>query len=149
MDKKTIVTIIIATIFALIATFVIFKKNTTVTSENQDMQQQEIIVKEDKSPAEDLQETAKTEDIDTVEKAPTLKKITKPNTKNATKNEITNEPAFDKVVVQEGSVIEEVEEDYGIKKVGNIIEVTREFKIKSPTKYSFKGFGILDNVSTK
>ena len=56
---------------------------------------------------------------------------------------------FNQIVVQEGSVVEEVEPDYGIKKVGDTIEVTREFKVKSPVKYSFKDFGILDKVSTK
>ena len=32
---------------------------------------------------------------------------------------------------------------------GPRVEVTREFKVKSPVKYSFKDFGILDKVSTK
>ena len=69
---------------------------------------------------------------------------------NKTAKKTANEPTIDdKVVVQEGSVVEEAEPDYGIRKVGDTVEVTREFRIKSPIKYSFKDFGILDNVEVK
>ena len=60
-----------------------------------------------------------------------------------TSQDESEQPVFEQIVVQEGSV---VEEDCGIRKVGNTVEITREFRPKSPTKYSFKDFGILDNV---
>ena len=83
------------------------------------------------------------------EKTPVVKSVTKPTQDTTIKNNADETPVFDQIVVQEGSVVEEVEEDYGIKKVGNTIEVTREFKVKSPTNYSFKDFGILDKVTSK
>ena len=57
-------------------------------------------------------------------------------------------PNFDQIVVQEASIIEEVE-DYGIfkdEKTG-VVEITRDFKQKSPTKYSFDYFGLVNNIS--
>ena len=76
-----------------------------------------------------------------------VKTYSKPSAQKTVKNEET--PVFDQIVVQEGSVVEEAEPDYGIRKVGDTVEITREFKVKSPVKYSFKDFGILDKVTTK
>ena len=153
MDKKTIITIIIATIFALIATFVIFKKNTTTTTENINVpQQQEEVVNTEETNDENAQsEIVAEENIEEnkTEKTPVVKSVTKPAQDTTIKNNADETPVFYQIVVQEGSVVEEVEEDYGIKKVGNTIEVTREFKVKSPTNYSFKDFGILDKVTSK
>ena len=62
MDKKTIITIILATLLALISACFILKKNTKEPSdlETQNIQQQEEIVSEEKA---DLIEDAKNEEI--------------------------------------------------------------------------------------
>ena len=145
MDKKTIITIIIATILALVSAYLILNKNTTdKLLENVSTPQEEVSITEEPTIDKEIatKEFEQTKETSEAEKA--LKQ-----TKNAVKPETSQTPVFDKVVVQQGSVVEEAEPDYGIKKVGDCVEITREFKVKSPVKYSFKDFGILDKVSTK
>lgn len=145
MDKKTIITIIIATILALISAFLILNKNTTKKSvENVSTQQEEAsIAKEDIPNDEEIFEEAEQK-----EETSATEKVSMP-TKNIVKPQTNQTPVFDQIVVQEGSVVEEAEPDYGIRKIGDTIEITREFKVKSPVKYSFKDFGIIDKVTTK
>lgn len=145
MDKKTIITIIIATILALISAFLILNKNTTQKSiENVSTQQEEAsIAKEDIPNDEEISEEAEQK-----EETSATEKVSMP-TKNIVKPQTNQTPVFDQIVVQEGSVVEEAEPDYGIRKIGDTVEITREFKVKSPVKYSFKDFGIIDKVTTK
>lgn len=151
MDKKTIITIILATLLALISACFILKKDTKEPSdlETQNIQQQEEIVSEEKA---NLIEDAKNEEIiDDSKDEKTLKPLSSYSNKPA-KNvqETPAKPVFEQIVVQEGSVVEEVEKDYGIRKIGeNSFEITREFNFKSPNKYSFKGYGVLDETSSK
>lgn len=146
MDKKTIITIIIATILALVSAFLILNKNTTEKSvENVSTQQEETsTTKEDIV----IDEEMFVKEVEQTEKTTETEKKSKP-TKNMVKSQTSQTPVFDQIVVQEGSVVEEAEPDYGIRKVGDTVEITREFKVKSPVKYSFKDFGILDKVTTK
>ena len=146
MDKKTIITIIIATILALVSAFLILNKNTTEKSvENVSTQQEETsTTKEDIA----IDEEMFVKEVEQTEKASETEKVSKP-AKNVVKPQTSQTPVFDQIVVQEGSVVEEAEPDYGIRKVGDTVEITREFKVKSPVKYSFKDFGILDKVTTK
>ena len=149
MDKKTIITIVLATLLALVAAFIILNKNTTaVQNENNTNQQEEIIVEDETSS-----ETEKIENKNSEEEEEEIKKDEKALRPTAStkpvKSIIKEAPSEDKTIVQEASITKDAEPDYGIRKIGETIEVTREFKVKSPTKYSFKDFGILDNVSTK
>ena len=156
MDKKTLITIILAAILALVSAFVLLKRNNTeVTKPAQipiETKVEKDFVSEEKTTLEeDIQKDTLEQ---TSEKASSVIKLfdKKQIQTNSTQNlveEVIEQPIFDNIVVQEGSVIKEVEEDYGIKKDGDIIEVTREFRLKTPVKYTFKGFGFLDSVTTK
>ena len=146
MNKRTIITIIIATILALIFALLFLNKNETETVENKTVIPEEVVVQEetvDEQKTEDLEE----KNIEEKPVQQVVKTYSKPSAQKTVKNEET--PVFDQIVVQEGSVVEEAEPDYGIRKVGDTVEITREFKVKSPVKYSFKDFGILDKVTTK
>lgn len=155
MDKKMLLTILIAALLALLTTFIIIKKSEySSLPEVQKQVQEETILSEEKNVSgneEPVKEEANEEDN---KEADVLNKKAIQSQNVQKKTEVSKEVKVQKqleerVVVQEGSVVEEVEKDYGVKKVGDTIEVTREFKFKSPTKYSFKDFGILDKVSTK
>ena len=146
MDKKTIIAIFVATFLALFTACLILniKKQNDETPESVNIQKQEQIVDEDEqneaSTKEDISEEVAIKSSNSVHQAE-KKQPSTPTTKET--------PIFDNIVVKEGAVVEEVEKDYGIKKEGNTIVITREFNYKSPKKYSFKDFGILDQVSTK
>lgn len=150
MDKKTIITVILATVLALLFACVILNKKTNSEQINQQVSQQEKVVVLDEASVEEenLVEDNATNLNEESEKAKNSASI-QPIKTNTVKSSTNKEPVFNKIVVQQGSVVEEVEQDYGIKKVGNTIEITREFKVNSPIKYSFKDFGILDKVTTK
>ena len=157
MDKKTLITIILAALLALVSAFIILKRNNNnevikpAQTPIETNVENEFVSEEKVTLEEDMQEDTLEQ---TSEKASSViklfdKKQAKTSSAQNLTEEFVEQPVFDNIVVQEGSVIKEVEEDYGIKKDGDIIEVTREFKLKSPTKYTFKGFGFLDNVTTK
>ena len=146
MNNKTIITIVLAAILALISAFLILNKITSekVLEEVNTSQPKRVVAEE---VLNENEENAELEDIKQEEVKKNEATVT---SLNKTAKKTANVPSIDdKVVVQEGSVVEEVEQDYGIRKVGDTVEVTREFRIKSPIKYSFKDFGILDNVEVK
>ena len=146
MNNKTIITIVLAAILALISAFLILNKITSekVLEEVNTSQPKRVVAEE---VLNENEENAELEDIKQEEVKKNEATVT---SLNKTAKKTANVPSIDdKVVVQEGSVVEEVEQDYGIRKVGDTVEVTREFRIKSPIKYSFKDFGILYNVEVK
>ena len=67
---------------------------------------------------------------------------------NDSQSPVLEEKVVDNIL-KEVSIVEEVP-DYGIMKDedGNFV-ITRAFKAKSPDKYSFRGFGVIDKVSSK
>ena len=148
MDKKITITVIIAIFLALISAFLISRKTTTVTNPKKNIEStQEVFVEENSLKENTVEETEEVKsDENFVSPNKSVKSANYPVIKPMEKPIKIEEPTFDNVVIQEGSVVEEVE-DYGVKKVGDTVEVTREFKLKSPTKYSFKDFGFLETVT--
>lgn len=150
MDKKVFLTVFIAALFALLVAFVFIKNsnNADMPAKESNQVKEEVVAEEDSKEevVVDFEENLDNQknEVSSLKSQDVKKDAVQP--KGVVKQET---PVFDQIVVQEGSVVEEVEPDYGIKKVGDTIEVTREFKVKSPVKYSFKDFGILDKVSTK
>ena len=146
MDKKTIITIVLATLLALVTAFLVLNKNTTaIQNENNINQQEETIVEN-----ETITEIEKIDSENSVEEIKKDEKVLKPTASTKpVKSIVKDVPAEDKTIVQEASITKDAEPDYGIRKVGDTVEITREFEVKSPIKYSFKDFGILDNVTVK
>ena len=143
MNNKTFITIIIAIILALICVSIIYKKEEItpiIDTKSQTAQEKSVV-----SEAEiNTQETKSEKVLTNIEKA----FIEKENKINNVSSEthIKTDSATDENYIHEAGVIEEVE-DFGIKKDNNgLIEVTKEFKLKSPTKYSFVDFGFLEKV---
>ena len=145
MNNKSILVVILATLLALICAFFIMKKNNAELPdiEEKTQIQQEVIESQNETNTNEISEDISNKD----EIKKDVKTAQKPVTKEPTTEEQTTEPVFEKTVVQEGSIVEEVE-DHGIRRNSDgTYEITREFKMKSPTKYSFVDFGFLEKVS--
>lgn len=137
MNKKTLIVIILAILLAFVVALLSNNKQEDSTSITEEIKQEEILLEENTT--------------NTVEKISneTLQQTSKDNTKpiNIKPVQTLTEPLVEKVTIQEATIIQEAEPDYGIKKLDNgDIEITREFKYKSPTTYSFKDFGFLYRI---
>lgn len=144
MNNKSILTIIIATLLALLCAFLIIKRDDAEAPviDNDLNVQEEVAVPTEEQKEEIIEETEEKKVVNEtkpVAKAPVVKPAVD------VKKE---QPVFERITVQEGGVVEEVEEDHGIRRnADGTYEITREFKMKSPTKYSFVDFGFLEKVS--
>lgn len=143
MNRKSIITVIIAALLAFLCAFLIFglNKKEAHIYENTQKVETEVLEKDDltvdnmKSSEKEKLETEK-KDIISDKQEQKVFKITEE------KKDIVEQP-----IVQEVSIVEEVQ-DFGIRKTENgEFEITREFKTISPTKFSFKGYGVLDKIS--
>lgn len=146
MNNKLVLVVILATLLALVcALFVIRKNNNELPNiEEKNQVQQEVIDFQTEVNSSAVEEEVIVEKDNVVKN---IKPSAKPAIKEVKEEENFEEPALEKIVVQEGSVVEEVE-DYGIRRnADGTYEITREFKMKSPTKYSFVDFGFLEKVS--
>ena len=144
MDKKKVLIIIFAIILAIIVAIFINSKRPVVAPENmmdisEDVVQESVVVESSEELEEESAEPSKEESFKK------KNEITKTSNKPSAIGEET--PVLKKIEVKE--VSEQVEEagvifeDPGIINENGTIVVTREFKIKSPRKYSFKDFGVL------
>ena len=148
-NKKALLVVILSAFFALIVALLLFKNQGI--SENVDAeikpiekveQAAEQLFEQEKMPEETSKDEASVEKVtNTIVKNRTIEQKN-----NDLKVKENKELVFEQLTVQEGSVVEEVEEDVGVRKIGDVIEVTRKFNSKSPTKYSFKDFGFLYDV---
>lgn len=146
MNNKLVLVVILATLLALVcALFVIRKNNDELPNiEEKNQVQQEVIDFQTEVDSSAAEEEVIVEKDNVVKN---IKPSAKPAIKEVKEEENLAEPVLEKVVVQEGSVVEEVE-DYGIRRnTDGTYEITREFKMKSPTKYSFVDFGFLEKVT--
>lgn len=144
MNNKSILTIILAALLAFLCAFFIIKRDDADTSvtDNDLNVQEEVVVSTDEPKEEIVEETKQKKMVN--ETKPLIKTPVEKPTVDVNKEE----PVFERITVKEGGVVEEVEEDYGIKRnADGTYEITREFKMKSPTKYSFVDFGFLEKVS--
>ena len=137
-NKKTILVILLAAILALLAVLFIF--NPTKTTVKKEDVIEEVI--EPTAPAiveEKIEESTAEEEI-----KPEIKPVAKPAPVK------TSTPVIKQIQVEEAKEVvkeepqNEIQVDAGIIKESgsNDIVITREFKSKSPTKYSFEGYGV-------
>lgn len=149
MNKKAIFTIILAAILAFTFAF-LFLRKTTNDNKIVEPQQQEVIQEEASDIQEPETETKVENKTETTEVSKTTTKTVKNTAKTTAKTEA---PVINKIVVEEAKneEISTKTEDSGIvvDKNSDVIEITREFKTDIPVKYSFKGYGVLDNSSVK
>lgn len=138
-NKKTILVILLAAILALLAVLFVF--NPTKTTVKKEDVIEEVI--EPTAPAiveeEKIEESTAEEEI-----KPEIKPVAKPAPVK------TSTPVIKQIQVEEAKEVvkeepqNEIQVDAGIIKESgsNDIVITREFKSKSPTKYSFEGYGV-------
>jgi hypothetical protein len=155
MNNKSIITVVLAIILALLCACLMMKKDEfnkpisdeTISNISQQEQIQEDAVSEFKQ-----EEIKASEDYNDnflqPEKTLKEKPITNKTIINDSQSPVLEEKAVDNIL-KEVSIVEEVP-DYGIMRDedGNFV-ITRAFKAKSPDKYSFRGFGVIDKVSSK
>lgn len=139
-NKKTILIIIIAAILAFLTASIVSKNsNKPIKLEEnvKEASQQElpVINEEKKVEAPNIEESANTTSSDN--KIVTPQKNTTPIQKEITKKEEPNitplQVKLEVGKIEETKVLEDV-----YKEGSNTVVVTREFKFKSPAKYSFK-----------
>lgn len=155
MNNKSIITVVLAIILALLCACLMMKKdeinkplsNETISNVSQQEQKQEEAVNELKQEKIEVSKDS-SDKILQPEKILKEKPIINKTIVNDSQPTILEEKVVDNIL-KEVSIVEEVP-DYGIMKDedGNFV-ITRAFKAKSPDKYSFRGFGVIDKVSSK
>lgn len=155
MNNKSIITVILAIILALVCAFLMMKKDEinkpisdkAILNTSQQEQIQEEAVNELRQEEIKASEDSNDNFLQS-EKILKEKPIINKTIINDSQSLVLEENAVDNIL-KEVSIVEEVP-DYGIMKDedGNLV-ITRAFKAKSPDKYSFRGFGVIDKVSSK
>ncbi len=154
MNKKIFITVFVAALLALLCAFVFLRKNNMETPEldapQNEVKQEEIIDNLEQVLEEEVNEdSVDSQKVDV--NASIYRPVNENNVETFSKvlkeNEATEPASYEeKNVLQEGGVVEEVE-DYGVRtNEDGLVEVTREFRMKSPRKYSFVDFGFLEKV---
>ena len=136
MNKKSIVVIISAVILAFVVSLLCNNKQDVVKSSYEDIKKEEIITEEVENIVVE-EKNNKNNDVSV-----SYNKIVE----TAKPIEAVSEPLVESVKIQEATIVQEVEPDYGVRVVDDTVEVTREFKLTSHTTYSFKDFGFLYKV---
>ena len=142
MNKKEILVIVLAFILALVFANFMMKNNKNIRSTKQNVQIEENIKKDSDFPIEaeiDMPVTDKSSIF--VEEAKVNAGQDLQDANNL--REVNIAPKVEKLVVETT--------DYGIKKSEEtgIVEITREFRAESPSKYSFRGYGVLSKNKVK
>lgn len=154
MNRKIFITVFVAALLALLCAFIFLKKDNMEIQEldapQNEVKQEKIIDNSEQVLEDDVSEAS----VDS-QKVDVNASIYKPVNENNVitpskvikENEATEPASYEeKNVLQEGGVVEEVE-DYGVRtNEDGLVEVTREFRMKSPRKYSFVDFGFLEKV---
>ena len=128
MKKKELLVIILAFVLALVFTSFIMRGNKTSTVDKVEINNENQIEVEVENFT---QEEIKEEKVD--ETMPV----------NVSKNPVV----IDRIEVKNDIVEEISETEMQPEKESNVVVITREFKVESPAKYSFKGYGVLDRSS--
>ena len=139
-NKKTILVILLAAILAFLAVLFVF--NPTKTSVKKEDVIEEVI--EPTAPAIVEEEKIEESTAEEEEIKPEIKPVAKPTPVKV------STPVIKQIQVEEAKeaikeeTSKEIQVDAGIIKESgsNDIVITREFKSKSPTKYSFEGYGV-------
>lgn len=149
MDKKIIITIILATLLAFLCAYLFLNKNQIEEIELEQVPEVQVEIVLDEASVEnkiekqeDNKQEIKKSDSDIIIKPVEEKIIIKHDLINR-ESEKLNQEVIPQVNVSKEEVI-----DAGIiKNSEGVIEITREFRANSSTKYSFKDFGIIDKSS--
>ena len=152
-NKKKILVILLALLLALAVSLIMHPKQIKKEKSIENNQIEETIIDisseslNKNEVIEEIQETSQ-EEISINESKLTDKKIIdKINESKKVDSKKEEAPIFKKLEVKEETAkIEEAGisfEDPGIINDNGVIVVTRDFKLKSPRKYSFKDFGVL------
>lgn len=137
MNKKSLIVIILAILLAFVAALLLTNKQEVSVQQVEEIKQEEIVSEESNT---DIIEESK---VDIVEGS-SLERNVQSNIKPA---QVVIEQLPEDTTMQEATIVQEAEPDYGIRKLENgDIEITREFNSKYPTTYSFKDFGFLYRV---
>ena len=158
-NKKKILVILLALLLALAVSLIMHPKQIKKEKSLENNQIEETIIDisseslNKNEEIEEIQETSQ-EDISINENKLTNKKIiNKINDSKKVDSKKEEAPIFEKLEVKEETAkIEEAGisfEDPGIINDNGVIVVTRDFKLKSPRKYSFKDFGVLAEPPVK
>jgi hypothetical protein len=146
MDKKKAVLVIILALLLAFTVAMLIKPKQIKTIPA--LNQKEELITETEAPVVENSEVLKNEDNSNIKIETTITE--KPITKFIDKTTVEPQeqtPFFEKLQVQEETTkVEEAGvsfDDPGIINENGVIVVTRDFKIKSPRKYSFKDFGVL------
>ena len=147
MNRKIFIVVFTAALLAFLGAYLLIKKDVTevIDIDNSSNVVKEEIINSDVNNIqnEEKQETA-TEPENLIKPALNSEVIKIKDPSVAKKLDVAKEEAN---TVQVGGVVEEVE-DYGVRtNEDGLVEVTREFKMKSPRKYSFVDFGFLEKVT--
>ena len=155
MNNKSIITVVLAIILALLCACLMMKKdeinkplsNETISNVSQQEKKQEESVSELKEEEIEVSKDSSDKFLQP-EKILKEKPIINKTIVNDSQPPILEEKVVDNIL-KEVSIVEEVP-DYGIMKDedGNFV-ITRAFNAKSPDKYSFRGFGVIDKVFSK
>ncbi len=151
MDKKkALLIVLLAALLAFVIAYLIKPRE---EKELPEIKQSTIEQVETSSIEETPQEDESTELLKETNKSPVLTEVKEVKKSNVVSKSEKVQPVFDKLEVKEEiSKIEEASvyfEDPGIINENGTIVVTRDFKIKSPRKYSFKDFGVLATPPVK
>ena len=158
-NKKKILVILLALLLALAVSLIMHPKQIKKEKSIENNQIEETIIDisseslNKNEVIEEIQETSQ-EEISINESKLTDKKIIdKINESKKVDSKKEEAPIFKKLEVKEETAkIEEAGisfEDPGIINDNGVIVVTRDFKLKSPRKYSFKDFGVLAEPPVK
>ena len=154
MNNKSIITVVLAIILALVCACLMMNKeenkplsDETISNISQREQIQEESISELKQEKITVSEDSNDKFLQP-EKILKEKPIINKTIINDSQSPVLEEKVVDNIL-KEVSIVEEVP-DYGIMKDedGNFV-ITRAFKAKSPEKYSFRGFGVIDKISSK
>ena len=143
MNNKRLIIFIIALILALVCALFISKKDSEVAEKLLPDEVKEEAVVNNEVEEKFEENSIQNEVLTKIEKVFNQKEE---NQKVDLSSQEKENVYSEENIVHEVGVIEEVE-DFGIRKDSNgLVEITREFKLKSPTKYSFVDFGVLEKV---
>ena len=149
MDKKIFITIILATLLAFLCAYLFLNKNQIEEIELEQVPEVQVEIVLDEASVEnkiekqeDNKQEIKKSDSDIIIKPVEEKIIIKHDLINRESEKLNQE------VIPQVNVSKEETIDAGIiKNSEGVIEITREFRANSSTKYSFKDFGIIDKSS--
>lgn len=142
MNKKEVLVIVLAFILALVFANFMMKNNKNIRSTKQNVQIEENIKKDSDFPIEaEIDMPVANKSSIFVEEAKVNAGQDLQDANNI--HEVNIAPKVEKLVVETT--------DYGIKKSEEtgIVEITREFRAESPSKYSFRGYGVLSKNTVK